>query len=219
MTFNLLIICLGLFMLSLLATYVGFAIVRQQVMQQRIFAVRDELWGKAALGGFLDDPAYVDFRRYVNMTINILPYMSIPKLVTLEKDYAAALLNRQKLHRESSDPAANQAIAGASEELTSLLYQYLVYWHPVSGIGLISIVKAVLLVLPHVSSVVGMFRSRSGQKSMVGAGFLASFADMRSRGVLGADMVNGVKRRVLDAFESLERGELLANASPLGKSH
>jgi hypothetical protein len=61
--------CLGLLALGLTVNYVVWSQVRVFFLRQEFYLIRDQLWDKAQLGGFLDDPEYRATRHQIHLLI------------------------------------------------------------------------------------------------------------------------------------------------------
>lgn len=122
MTLGITTLCIAVFCLSIVITYLYWIKVRVIRLQQEIFDKRDELFDMAAEINALDDPAYQFMRHCMNGLIRFVPDISMP-LVTYLVSHDDG---EEKTFPKSSNPALQHYIEEVSAWTAKRLYRYIV---------------------------------------------------------------------------------------------
>jgi len=133
MTSNIVQLAIGCFCLSVVVAYAIWSYVRVMLLRESLFAIRDNLWDKANELDAFDDPRYQEIRGHLNAIIGVAHWISFPMII------ASTIIRKPKklVLPETENTTIKAACDSALSESGKLLFWYVIYWKPFSGLILL----------------------------------------------------------------------------------
>jgi hypothetical protein len=106
--------CLGL---SMIVAYAWWVTVSSTLLQSDLMKIRNELDAKMKARGMAEDPSYLSFRKFVNLSIHLSPYLSPAILVVAYKMRRARLKSAPSKPTTTSKPFEPDAITSGPPDV------------------------------------------------------------------------------------------------------